>query len=98
MFRDTHQLHVGVAHVFYVGGQLVGCLYVGIITVLFLPVGLSPGAEMHLVDGKWRGSKILGFPLGHPGIVLPLKAGNVPGDGSGSRTVLAAESVRIALE
>ena len=98
MLRNTHELHVGVAHFFHVIGQLVSRLYVGVVAVFLLPVFLLPGAQMHLVDGHGRlcGLRLLAFL--HPLGVGPLEMRNVRGDGGCPRPVLCAERVGVGLE
>ena len=43
MFRNSHQLDMGVTHLLYIGSQLGGSFLIGIITVFFRPVFLFPG-------------------------------------------------------
>src|SRR5699024_6186633 len=47
---DSHELHMCIPHLLYVGGKLMGRLRICIESVFSRPVFLSPGAEMYLVD------------------------------------------------
>ena len=50
MLRNSHQFHVGVAHLLYIGGQFMGRLGIGVKPVLLRPVFLFPGTQMDLIN------------------------------------------------
>ena len=95
MLRDAHELHMGVAHFYHIVGQLVGRLLICIIAILFRPAGLSPGAQMDLINGHGSFFRLCVLPLLHPFLIAPGKAGDIGGDGGGSWPELGAERIGI---
>ena len=98
MLRDSHQLHMGIAHLGDVIRQAFGQLPVIVEAVLVRTVGmLFPGTRMHLVDGH----RLLGhrlFPaLLQPGAVRPLKAVDIRHAGSRAWPHLRREGEGICL-
>ena len=98
MLGNSHQLYVGIAHFFDVGGQFRCRLLIGIVAVLFRAVFLFPGAQVNLIDTHGSFTRIGTFAFLNPGCVAPTE-GVVPGrDGSGARAVLGILGKGICLE
>ena len=98
VLRDAHQLHMGVAHLLNVGGQLVGGLGVGVKSVLLRPVFLFPGTQMDFVDAHGIFDGIFPGPFFHPGAVAPGKAGKVGGNGGGAGPEFCQEGEGVCLK
>ena len=98
MFGNTHKLHVGVAHIFDVSGELCGCLFIGIVTIFFRAVFLFPGAQMHLINAHGRFTRIGAFPFLYPGSIAPAEEVVKGGDGSRTRPIFCVLGKRIGLE
>ena len=97
MFCNAHQLHMGIAHLFYISCQLMGCLCVCIKAVLFRPVPFTPGTQMHFVNAHGQLLYICLGPLFDPRAVSPGKALDIGCDRGCTRTVFSAEGKGICL-
>ena len=93
-FGEGHKLDVGVAHLFYIGDQLVRqCAVVVEVAVLIF----FPGAGIDLVDvDRLALVRIILFPL-HPFAVVPLVVIDMIGARSVVGTGLAMERIGIGL-
>ena len=94
-----HQLHVGVAQVAHVGGQVPGQLAVGQGPVALLR-DAAPGAGVHLVDGEGPVGPLAPGAPGHPVPVRPgegAQGGEVVDHGGGAGGGLATEGVGVGL-
>ncbi len=98
MLGDGHQLHMGVAHIFYIRCQFMGGFYVSVIPVFFFPVLLLPGSQMNLIDRKRAGKNVLFLPFLHPGVIFPLKTGDIPGDRCGAGPILRPEGIGVSFK
>ena len=89
---------MGVSHILYIFGKLMGSLFISIVALFFRPVFLFPGADMYLIDthGGFYWNPCL--PLLHPGIVSPFKVGNVTGNRCGSRTKFCLKCIWVSLK
>ena len=98
MLRDSHELYMGVAHLFHIISQLMGGFHICIITFLLRAVFLPPGTEMDFVDCH-RGFYRIGFlSCLHPVCVIPLKSGDVLCDGGSSRPEFRMDRIRVSFE
>ena len=96
VLHHGHQLHVGIAHLLYVGNQPV-CDF-PVVCKLFPALSDSEGAEVHLVhaDGSLRALEIP--PVSQESLVLPLKLRQIRYHGSRIRPQLRRIAVRIRLQ
>ncbi len=89
MFRNPHQLHMGISHLFHILRQSRGQLPVVIVAVLVRSVWmLFPGTGMHLIN---RHRLLFGLPcpaLLQPRAVTPLKPADIRHPGGRPRPQL----------
>ena len=95
IFRDPHQLHMGIFHFLQVFYHAVGKFPVIIISVLGSVRMLHPGTDMALIDGKRLLIHILFPAFFHPALICPGKTGKIGHDGSRSRAELCIIGKRI---
>ena len=97
VFRNAHQLHMGIAHLLYISCQLMGSLCVCIKAVPFRPVPFAPGTQMHFVNAHGQLLRICLGPLLNPCAVSPGKALDIGCDRGCAGAVFRAESKGIRL-
>ena len=100
MLHNGHQLHMRIAHFFYVSGQhrsqLPVCIKLP--TVLFLRVRLPPASQMHLIDQHGLLFVIFAFPLLQPFFIGPGKIAEIRDHRSCIRPQFCRVGVRIGLQ
>ena len=99
MFRNSHKLHMGVSHLFYILGKSRRYLSVIVKTFFIFFCGrmLHPGTNVYLINRYRLNFFIKVFPLLHPFIICPLIIGNVRNPGSCPRTQLCFICIRVCL-
>ena len=97
MLCNPHQLHMGIPHLLYIGCQLMGCLCICIISVLFRPVPFAPGTQVHLIDAHGQLLHIGFGPLLNPCAVRPGKALDISCDRGCAGTVFRTEGKGVRL-
>ena len=97
MLGNAHELHVGVAHLQDIVGQLVGSFHIVIVAVLFLAHLLAPGTDVTFIDGHGGLQDVILCPRAHPLVIAPGKSGDVRGFGRGARTVFGRITVGVRL-
>ena len=97
MLCDSHQLHVGVAHIVTVLRELMCRLRIGIEAVFLLAVLLPPGAEMTLINRHrlCEGRRLRART--HPALVSPAIPREIRGHRCRTRTELCGKCIRICL-
>ena len=98
MFRNAHQLHMGVAHLLHVGGQLVSRLHICIETILLRAVFLAPGPKVDFINAHGAGDRVGLAALFHPLAVRPSVSFDVGGHGGGAGAVFRAVGVGVGFE
>ena len=88
MFRNSHQLDMGVTHLLYIGSQLGGSFLIGYNNRLF-PVGFSFSRNLSAPRRYvMAASHVDALAFLNPGRVIPVEVITECGDGGGSRPVL----------
>lgn len=94
MFGDRHELHMGEAHLFYVGDQIAGDVPVGEKLPFSRP---PPGAQMDLINiQRTVIDRVLPPPV-QPVLVAPFVAGQVVNLGGIARPGLGMKGVGVGL-
>ncbi len=100
MLHDRQQLHMGIAHLFYIRGKHRSQLPIGIKlpAVLAVSLRLSPASEMHLIDQQGLLFIICSSSFLQPFFIRPGKIRQVGNDRSGIRPKLCRICIRIRLQ
>ena len=99
MLCDSHQFHMGIAHIFYIFYERMGKLLIAVETVLGVRIVrvLFPGTRMHLINAHRLFVRIFLGPLRHPGSVCPAEFADICHLGGISGTKLGGAGKRICL-
>ena len=99
MFRNSHQLHMGISHLFHIIRQGMGKLLVRIESLFILLCSrvLHPGTGMHFIDGHSSVSWVMLRPVFHPYAIAPVKIGNIGNAGGRPGPQFRPVAVRIRL-
>ena len=99
MLCDSHQFHMGIAHIFYIFYERMGKLLIAVETVLGVRIVrvLFPGTRMHLINAHRLFVRIFLGPLRHPGIVCPAEFADIRHLGGISGAKLGGAGKRICL-
>lgn len=94
MLRDGEQLHMGEAHLLYVGHQIPADVPVGEHLVV---AGAPPGAQMYLIDVHGLLVDRVVLPVIQPTPVAPLITGQIVQLGGGAGAGLGMEGIGVGL-